>query len=375
MKHHQHLLLVVVCVLPAVHAFILPAFRLFSSAVHGVHWPLVHTQSSAQQAAYEEVIDRSIVYPAYYANSRFHGYAKGNLCWQAPLELQAAEEAIFASYFPSMKLTGAQSSTLMRSTYTALVRQYCEEEAGPSSSTCSYPERRHILDVGCGTGVSTRQLAREFAASGAVRIEGIDLSPFHLAVAMAHSGSSSSTVTYTHANAESLSSTQFTAGSFDLVSISYVLHELPRDVIDKVLIEAAHLLRPGGVLAIIDLNPVQNDNRSSLSPNPVKSRLYRAVEPHFLDYQFWSQHTTPRLERLGFVCIKDRTDVLPHTRILLAWKSKALPPSRLPQPVGTYEYFVQQQQQGGTAFWYSLLSVGSDVFALGLLTWLVLTFF
>lgn len=360
--------LLFLCTGRCTRAFMLPAFRLFTAAVHGVHWPLVHQQSPAQQAAYDEINDTDMVYPKYY-NKRFHGYPKGNLCWQAPLELQAAEEAVFSTYFPHMKLNGAQSSTLVRSTYTALVRQYCEE-AGPSSNTCP---QRHILDVGCGTGVSTRQLAREFAVTAA-RVEGIDLSAFHLAVAIAHD-SSSSTITYTHANADSLS-TQFTAGSFDLVSVTYVLHELPRDVITKVLTEAAHVLRPGGVLAIMDMNPVD----ATITPNPVKSRMYRAMEPHYLEYKYWSQRTTPRLERLGFVGVKDRTDVLPHTRILLAWKSKAVP-SRLPEPVGTYEYFVQREHSSwyknslSLEFWYQLLSIGSDVFALGVLAWLVMTLF
>ena len=41
---------------------------------------------------------------------------------------------------------------------------------------------RHILDVGCGVGISTRALAEEDASLGA-EIIGLDLSPYFLAVA------------------------------------------------------------------------------------------------------------------------------------------------------------------------------------------------
>lgn len=54
----------------------------------------------------------------------------------------------------------------------ALTRRYCEEVAIPLPQT--------LLDIGCSTGYSSRNLQKHFPD---LRITGVDASPFFLAVA------------------------------------------------------------------------------------------------------------------------------------------------------------------------------------------------
>lgn len=59
-------------------------------------------------------------------------------------------------------------------------------------------------------------------------------------------------IRYVHANLED---THLPAASFDLVTASFVIHELPPPAICALIAEARRLLRPGGVLLLADNNP------------------------------------------------------------------------------------------------------------------------
>jgi ubiquinone/menaquinone biosynthesis C-methylase UbiE len=52
-----------------------------------------------------------------------------------------------------------------------------------------------------------------------------------------------------------LEDTHLPAASFDLVTASFVIHELPPPAICALIAEARRLLRPGGVLLLADNNP------------------------------------------------------------------------------------------------------------------------
>ena len=59
-------------------------------------------------------------------------------------------------------------------------------------------------------------------------------------------------MSYIHAGAESL---PMEDGSLDLVAGSYLLHELPSAATRELLQEAHRVLRPGGIVAVIDGDP------------------------------------------------------------------------------------------------------------------------
>jgi SAM-dependent methyltransferase len=79
------------------------------------------------------------------------------------------------------------------------------------------------------------------------------------------------TVRFVEANAEG---TPFSKQSFDLVTIMYVLHEAPFLGRHRILREARRLLKPGGILAVVDIAPGYEPSGSMLSG-----------EPYLKDYQ------------------------------------------------------------------------------------------
>jgi ubiquinone/menaquinone biosynthesis C-methylase UbiE len=102
-----------------------------------------------------------------------------------------------------------------------------------------------IADVGCGTGRTLSQLA---AALPGQRLFGVDLSPYYLELARRRLARVPD-VSLVAENAEQL---PFRDGWFDVVTSTYLFHELPRRVRRTVLAELVRVLRPGGLLVLED---------------------------------------------------------------------------------------------------------------------------
>jgi ubiquinone/menaquinone biosynthesis C-methylase UbiE len=104
-----------------------------------------------------------------------------------------------------------------------------------------------VLDLGCGTGLVARAIARHASFTGSVA--GIDLSPHLVAAAtrLAEIDGVSARVTFQSGDARKL---PFADGSFDAV----VAHTLISHVSEPlaVLKEAARVLKAGGTLAVFD---------------------------------------------------------------------------------------------------------------------------
>jgi ubiquinone/menaquinone biosynthesis C-methylase UbiE len=113
----------------------------------------------------------------------------------------------------------------------------------PVVTACAGVARPRVLDVACGTGrfVETLRAALPDAA-----LYGIDLSPFYAEHA-ARRGIPGAA--FSVENAESL---PFKDDMFDAVTIVFLLHEMPRDARRRVLSEARRVVRPGGVVSVLD---------------------------------------------------------------------------------------------------------------------------
>lgn len=98
-----------------------------------------------------------------------------------------------------------------------------------------------VLELGCGTGLFTR----DFAATGAA-ITAVDISPELLAIARGQVGAAN--VTFVEGNAYAMT---FPPGAFDRVVGSSVLHHLE---VDRALRECFRVLRAGGEVAFTDPN-------------------------------------------------------------------------------------------------------------------------
>ncbi len=101
------------------------------------------------------------------------------------------------------------------------------------------------LDVGCGTG---RLLASLHSAWPGMKLAGIDLSAPYLGEARRLIGRTAR-VKLNEAAAEAL---PFDAANLDLVVSSFLLHELPKEIRAQVLAEMARVLKPSGLVVIVD---------------------------------------------------------------------------------------------------------------------------
>lgn len=131
-----------------------------------------------------------------------------------------------------------------------------------------------ILDVACGTGRTLAMLAR--ALPGA-RLTGLDLSPYYVAEARRQ---------LTHLDALSMvvgaaEDMPWRDGRFDVVTSTYLFHELPRRVRREAMAELARVVVPGGRVVVED------------SAQLVESEAIRPVleafpqdfhEPYYRDY-------------------------------------------------------------------------------------------
>jgi ubiquinone/menaquinone biosynthesis C-methylase UbiE len=211
----------------------------------------------------------------------FHAYDQGNLCWQAAFEAAPATYAMALRVWPQESLTWEAAQQRLRNSFHEILDTY-----GPANV-------RDILDVGCSVGISTLSLHRHYThqQENAVRTVGLDLSPYMLAVAKT-SDTNNEIAAWIHARAEA---TGLPSESFDLVTLQFVTHELPREATLEIFQEAWRLLRPGGAIAIVDNNP-----KSPVIQNlpPVLFTLMKSTEPWSDDYYTFDLEAA--LEQAGF---------------------------------------------------------------------------
>ncbi|NWF60295.1 MAG: class I SAM-dependent methyltransferase [Fischerella sp.] len=198
-------------------------------------------------------------YPEYYVTS-FHAYEKGNLSWDAALEVEVAAYAVHANIWPG---AGAQGDAKLRQSYHDILKQQIPNQP------------QDILDLGCSVGMSTFALQELYPQA---KITGLDLSPYFLAVAQYRSQQHHYNINWVHAAAEA---TGLPDACFDLVSIFLVCHELPQSPTQQIFAEARRLLRPGGHLAIMDMNPKAEAYKKM---PPYVLTLLKSTEPYLDEY-------------------------------------------------------------------------------------------
>ena len=225
------------------------------------------------------------VHPPDYYIARFHAYEQGNLCWQAAAEAEQATDAMALRVWPDQQLTPVEAQQMLRDAIHSAVEPLLNGV------------QHRVLDLGCSVGVSTQALARWLNSRAAQRGEpspeliGLDLSPDMLAVARVRDREALVSE-WRHAAAEA---TGLAAGSIDLISLQFVCHELPQQATHAVLKEAARLLRPGGVLVMVDQDPASSVLQRL--PAPVAT-LLKSTEPYI--EQYFSLDMPLALQQEGF---------------------------------------------------------------------------
>lgn len=162
-----------------------------------------------------------VTYPDYYQNSDFHGVANGYLSVDAAI-----------TYDPITQYVLPPNEIWVRQSLVSAIQG----------------KPRHILDLGCGTGTTTRRLKQRFPAATVV---GLDLSPQMLVVADYKAQAEALDITFRHGNAME---TGLPTASFDVVCATLLFHETPQAVAKAILQEGFRLLRPGGQVLVLDGN-------------------------------------------------------------------------------------------------------------------------
>ncbi len=266
---------------------------------HGIPWRqtcLDFAQSGIMETL-SAIATPGLTYPDYY-QVPFHAYDEGNLCWLAAFEAEPATYAMALRVWPQEGLTWQAAQDRLRGSFHAAIAPHLPATVGD------------VLDLGCSVGISTRTLHQfcQQRQTAPVRTVGLDLSPYMLAVAQQRD-SDGAIAQWIHGNAED---TGLPDRSFDLITLQFVTHELPRTAARAIFQEALRLLRPGGVFAIADNNP-----KSPVIQNlpPVLFTLMKSTEPWSDDYYTFDIEAA--LAEVGFRNIVT-TETDPRHRAIVA---------------------------------------------------------
>jgi len=193
-------------------------------------------------------------YPSYYQQN-FHWQSDGYLSQRSANIYDAQVEFLFLGV-----------ADVMRRQVIPPIKRFLQQ-CGPQG------EPAKLLDVGCGTG---RSLAQLRASLPYLRCTGLDLSPYYLL--HARRALRGNDVRWVEGHAEKL---PFHSEYFDIVTSTYLFHELPKYARRAALKEMMRVLKPGGLLVIED--SVQC--RDSAVLMPVLKRFYEDFhEPYYRHY-------------------------------------------------------------------------------------------
>ncbi|WIA18170.1 hypothetical protein OEZ85_009645 [Tetradesmus obliquus] len=281
----------------------------------GLDWDgtLQQLQQQDWEARLQEATDPAAgSYPSYYTQP-FHAYKQGNLCWEAAQEFMLSSQSVHAPVMdPENKKMDPLGDHMLRSNYGKCMLQLMAETPGAPQPSAV----QAVLDVGCAAGLSSLALRELFPAA---HITGVDLSPHMVAVGRYHqeqrevASGSKEPVSILHRKAED---TQLPAGSFDVVSMCLVAHELPQHATKAILQEAYRLLRPGGVMSIMEMNP-NSPAFQRVFANVFAYTAFKSTEPWLMEYVTLDLHGAMR--EAGFEAPR-QTENSPKHRTVVAAK-------------------------------------------------------
>ncbi len=223
--------------------------------------------------------NKTIIYPNYFLKP-FHGYDTGNMNWDAAKEGEGATISMSVNYWPNS--SPEESELWLRTNYTNTMKEYI------------YKDPEYILDIGSSIGVGTEFIKKAFNTSV---VQGLDLSPYFVALSTFRSSIKNTNITFIHANAEEI---PIPSNTLDLVTVQYLFHEVPREPTQKIIDEIYRVLKPNGTISIIDLDGQKLS--SGLSVNVFRRWAFEVTEPHIFEY--YTTNMTKLIENSGFLNIE-----------------------------------------------------------------------
>jgi ubiquinone/menaquinone biosynthesis C-methylase UbiE len=281
----------------------------------GVQWDARVAELSAAKdwtAALEEVISSSqpVQVPDYYLK-KFHAYEEGNLSFEAAFEQELASVAVGVRNYPDA--AGVDGENKMRNAFFD-----CLEDLG----VC-VPDQSIICDFGCGTGRSTVDIAKKY--SQAATVMGIDLSPHMVCIAkhllQEKSADVKPDIQFVYADAAATAGFMPDA-SVSLVTLNLVVHELPDTARRAVFAEAYRILKPGGSLGVLEMDP-DGPGYVKLRGNAVLYSFMKSTEPYLDEYFRSFPNLKEELLDAGFAVVR-QTCASPRHMTLVGFKGGAI---------------------------------------------------
>ena len=222
--------------------------------------------------------NKDIIYPDYYLKP-FHGYDDGNMNWMAAMEGEGSTISMSVNYWKNAK--PEESESWLRGNYTNSIKDYM------------LVEPKNIMDIGSAMGLGTKFIKDAYQDSN---VYALDLSPYFVSVGRYLDKLYDRKIKFLHANAENI---PFDDDHLDLVTSQYLFHEVPRNPSLNILKEVYRVLKPGGVISIIDLDPKRL--LTGLEANVFRKWAFEVTEPHI--YEYYNSNLSEMLENSGFVNI------------------------------------------------------------------------
>jgi len=244
--------------------------------------------------------------PNYYKQPFHAYYPNGNLSWKAALEVEVASRAVGARNFPS---EGKNGEDAFRTSFEIAIQQLCaddDDDDDENDNSGGVPKDAIMVDMGAGTGMSTRRLATNFPQASI--IYGYDLSPYYIAVgkelmrlapqSVDQGGPWVTTIqpdSRIQYDVVDAAHTPLPDNSVDVVNLMFVLHEVPYKAAMEIIDEAHRILKPNtGQLWICEMD-FESPAYAAQRANPLLFSLIRATEPYLDEYadtfpQLLNQH-------------------------------------------------------------------------------------
>ncbi len=177
-----------------------------------------------------DIDSKQIEFPEYYTAVDIHQHPGG--VWSDPIAGFVYER-------------GARSTTPLAAT-----RHKDLHERLTAAALEGRPAPARVLDMACGFGKSTRPFYETLPDA---EVEAIDFSApcLRLAARDAHRAGARNV----HFRQRDAAATGYPDASFDLVTSTMLLHELPPKAVEGTLAEAARVLKPGGRMVHLDFLP------------------------------------------------------------------------------------------------------------------------
>ncbi len=193
--------------------------------------------------------------------SRFPAYFRRTFHWQTDGYLSARSAGL---YDFSVEFVFMGCADVMRRQVIPPIAAFARRKPAPL----------RILDVGCGTGRTLLQLARALPGQ---RYVGVDLSPFYLE----HARRLLRDVPEVTLSAENAEELPFRDSWFDVVTTTFLFHELPAKARRRAMDEMRRVLRPGGLFVLEDSAQLAEAGELAFFLSSFAKQMH---EPYYRDY-------------------------------------------------------------------------------------------